>query len=130
MTAESCFQAIKQLAESTGYLLALRQGGSSDLGLVGAKETDVPSPVRPKSFCARGIPRSWGQDDVQMFLGTEGWTALEITSQRKGFYPKKDYPEWFFKGKPPDQSKQGFWHFQDESCHITIAPNSTAGMSQ
>jgi hypothetical protein len=120
---ETYFQTAKKLADSSNLPMALRQGGNSDIGLVGAKEGDVPNPTRPKMFCIRGAPRNWCQEDIEMLLGSQGWTNLEVVSRRRSF-TRGNEPEWFVKARAPNGS-QNFWHYEDDSCHVTVSPSAT-----
>ena len=114
MNSETYYHFVKQLAEEKKVPIALRQGGGSDLGLVGIKEGEIQNPNKPTHWIMKGTPRHWRQEDVEAFLLQENWKEVENCGRRQ--------KKWCFKAfPPPDNDKQEWWHYCADECHITIA---------
>ena len=121
MNAEAYFLYARQISDKTGRPLALRQGGSSDIGVIGAQPGGVTDPVTPKMFVVRGAPRHWTQQQIETVFLDEQWNKVEVISRRFTRHKFGD-PEWFVKAtKPKGQEHQNFWHFADDEVCITIS---------
>lgn len=93
MTGEAYLRYSQELSATKGKPLALRQGGSADIGMVAASTDDIPCPVRPKTYCLRGAPRHWMQTETEIFLAQESWTQLETVGRRRPRF-RGQSPEW------------------------------------
>ena len=95
----------------------------ADLGIIGAAPKDVPEPVAPKVFGAKGTPQHWTQQELEHFLASETWTEVEILTRRRIGH-QFGGPEWIIKARKPKGQEFGhFWHYQDDEVHITVSQN-------
>ena len=103
--------------------LAIRQGGHSDLGIVGA---DIHFEDNPKikiwNIC--DTPKHWTKEAVQTFLTSELWTSVTVQHRQNG-RQRHNGPTWTFKGCPPPSAEaRCFWNYNDidDDLYITISP--------
>ena len=104
--------------------LAFRQGGGSDLGLVGADPAEFME-RKPQVWCSFASPKAWVPEDLLSFLTEQGWTQTEILHRRRG--PKKgSNPTWVFKAtRPGDQGDATSFTYSEVDRCITIAAHET-----
>ena len=123
MSSEDYFKHAVAKGQEASAALALRQGGQSDLGLVGA-DPDKFGSKAPRNFELYGAPRYWSFDEVAVFLQKTQWKQVEVRAKfRRG-------PEnvWLFRAFPAPTQNQDtageFWHFADTEgrCNFTICP--------
>lgn len=118
MDHESYFNLCCEQSRIKGKVLALRQGGGHDLGLVDGTPSDFPD-IRPRRFLLFGAPRHWDDADVSLFLENQNWSKLEVLSRRQR--GRGVGPEWLFKAFPPEtQSGQSSWSYQDATDQANV----------
>lgn len=74
------FRAASAEALRRGASLPFRQGGQSDLGLVGVDPKETRSSKRTSRELF-GAPTHWHQQAIESFLATEGWK--EVAAQTR-----------------------------------------------
>lgn len=113
----ACAEALRR-----GVALAFRQGGQSDIGLVGVDPKETRSSKRT-AWELFGAPTHWHQQAIESFLTSEGWTEVAAKTKRR----RNGQNVWFVHAIcPPFQSHEadnGFWQYTngDNSCHITVS---------
>ena len=60
---------------------AFRQGGGSDLGLVGVQQSEFGGGAS-KTWVCHMAPRSWTQTDISAFLLSQGWRQVKVLDSR------------------------------------------------
>jgi hypothetical protein len=108
--ADECSDAYLQrallIAKERKQNLFHRLGKGNTLGF-DRQENDVDQ-HKSRLYVVFGIPRPWSKDDVEIFLGGNGWTQLEGTN-RKG-------KQWFVRAfSPKDSSQSSHWRYDVES---------------
>ena len=118
MTAEVYWNYVKKQSELKKCPMAIRQGGNSDLGLIGANPQDFPD-ERAKHWFMKGVPHHWDSEQVTSFLTTQMWSNIEIRNRRKF----KGMTEWTFKGRQPPRKDGGlsFFHYADDEDDTLIS---------
>jgi len=81
MTAEVYWNYVKKQSELKKCPMAIRQGGNSDLGLIGASPQDFPS-ERAKHWIMKGVPHHWDSEQVTSFLTAQMWSNIEVRNRR------------------------------------------------
>lgn len=118
MTAEVYWNYVKKQSELKKCPMAIRQGGNSDLGLIGANPQDFPD-ERAKHWIMKGVPHHWDSEQVTSFLTTQMWSNIEVRNRRKF----EGMTEWTFKGRQPPR-KDGslsFFHYADNEDDTLIS---------
>lgn len=127
MTAEVYWNYVKNQSELKKCPMAIRQGGNSDLGLIGANPQDFPD-ERAKHWIMKGVPHHWDSEQVTSFLTTQMWSNIEVRNRRK----LKGMTEWTFKGRQPPR-KDGslsFFHYADNEDDTLISICQDLGKSK
>ena len=123
MTAEVYWNYVKKQSELKKCPMAIRQGGNSDLGLIGANPQDFPD-ERAKHWTMKGAPHHWDSEQVSSFLTTQMWSNIEVRNRRKF----RGMIEWTFKGRhlPRKDGSLSFFHSADDEddSHISIFQDS------
>lgn len=114
-------QALTQ-AQTRKAPLVIRQGGGSDLGIVGVDPAEF-SKHQIKMWELFNAPRHWTHDDVKEFVSQNSWTEAQVVNKiRRG-----SHQVWLFKAKAaPSQgdAQDTAWHYQnhDGSMYLSIGP--------
>ena len=127
MTAEVYWNYVKKQSDLKKCPMAIRQGGNSDLGLIGASPQDFPD-ERAKHWIMKGVPHHWDSEQVTSFLTTQMWSNIEVRNRRKF----KGMTEWTFKGRQPPR-KDGslsFFHYADSEDDTLISIFQDLGKSK
>jgi hypothetical protein len=119
-STEAYLRASMERAKAEKCALALRQGGSNNLGLIGGDPSKFAPSLR-KSWEIFGTPKHWAHRDVQLFLENEGWKDLAVRSRIR----RRGQSLWVFHAvAPPFQNERvdPVWQYvnHDGSCQITI----------
>ena len=118
---EEHFRVALELAESRKLPLCFRQGGGSDLGLLGADPSEFSPADRVSVWTMHGVPPAFDQDDVLAFLKDQKWKEATIVTRKKG-RRKQDGPIWFVRAAPPERrTSQEPFTYADDDTFITIA---------
>ena len=121
--AEAYFRQSLTRAQAAKMPLVSRQGGGSDLGVVGMSQRAVSANL-VKTWEFHGCPRHWTNQEVSEFLEANKWTQIEVLNKiRRG----PQHHDWLFKAKaaPAQEGREhDFWYYtnRDESLHLTLAP--------
>ena len=116
---ENYFRQCLTEAQAQKISLALRQGGGSDIGLVGASADACSKRTRSWEFF--GVPRHWEAADVSGFLTTNNWKDVTVKNK---FKRGKQFI-WLFQASSQenqtDQTKD-FFHYTnaDATLHFSI----------
>jgi hypothetical protein len=119
---EAYFRQSLTRAQAAKMPLVLRQGGGSDLGIVGMSQREVSANlVRTWEF--HGCPRHWTNQEVSEFLEANNWAQTEVLNKIR----RSAQQVWLFKAKaaPAQENRENdFWYYtnQDQTLHLTIAP--------
>eukprot|EP00435_Cladocopium_sp_Y103_P072435 s132_g40.t1 len=125
LNEESYFSYCKEQSIGKKLPLAFRQGGGSDLGLVGGNAMDFPTNTS-KQFILQGTPKHWETHYVVKLLNDQKWSQVEVLTRRRGHHGQNG-PQWVFKGTPPENSGGvTYWYFADTAgdcaVHMNIFP--------
>lgn len=113
---ETYFRRILALKQTRNQPVIFRFGPNDNLGFQ-KKESDK-HPVKVRCHTVQGVPRSWGEDDMKVFLQEQQWSEITNLVRRR--------QNWTFMGKAPaDLSSRTFWqydaHDPDDSNAVTCS---------
>ena len=121
-TSEDYFKQSLTRAQVHGSPLVLRQGGGSDLGVIGMSQTEVSGGLI-RTWELHSSPKHWTTDEVSDFLTKNTWTQIDVLNKIR----RNSQFVWIFKAKAApaqQQHENDLWYYTDQNSawHLTIAP--------
>eukprot|EP00435_Cladocopium_sp_Y103_P075810 s59_g65.t1 len=117
---QAYFRSTSAEALRRGVSLAFRQGGQSDIGLVGVNPNETRS-LRRTAWEVFGAPNHWHQHVIESFLIGEGWTEVVANTKRR----LNGQNTWIVHAFCPQEhdAHDGFFQYTngDNTCHITVS---------
>ena len=118
---ESYFRKVLTQGQSQKVPLAIRQGGASDLGLVGVNKGEFLS-NRPRLWEFYGTPKHWEAADVVAFLTANGWRDVVV----KNKFRRERQFIWLFQAlnDVASETDKDSFHYTDDqgTLHLSIGP--------
>ena len=93
-TSEDYFKQSLTRAQAHGSALVLRQGGGSDLGVVGLSQKEVSTDL-VRTWELHGSPKHWTTEEVSDFLSQNKWLQIDVLNKIK----RNHQFLWIFKAK-------------------------------
>jgi hypothetical protein len=88
---ETYLRRVLALKQTRDQPVIFRFGPNDNLGF--QKRTTDMNPIKVRSHTVQGVPRSWGEDDMKLFLKEQQWSEVANLTRRR--------QNWTFMGKAP-----------------------------
>lgn len=120
---EEYFRQAFTQAQARKAPLVLRQGGGSDLGLLGVEASELGNKFQTRMWELFGAPKHWSDVDVKAFVCQNSWCDVQVVNKiRRG-----PHFLWLFKARRADnqgEASENSWHYKDQDGNLFLSIGS------